>query len=176
MSMGFRANKEHAYLHGNAFHFDDYVAPDDPNYGQINGYIRKTGSVDKVKRLTTSNCFTRDENEFLPIPVGDFDGAVCSFSLNNYLSYLCFIFTDLNDRGAIVHRYLKKTSPGQQRFYACEATSKMKDEFAKAGYPLACMNPKRPLGANATSSYFKQFARKIGIDDWQSFGAHSLRA
>ena len=38
------------------------------------------------------------------------------------------------------------------------------------------MNPKRPLGANTMSSYFKQFARKIGIDDWQSFGAHSLRA
>ena len=175
MSMGFRGNKEHTELHADAFYFDSYVPPSDPKYGEIQGYIRMKGGVDKTARLSTNNSFTRDDTEFLPIPVGDFDGIV-HFLCSTYLTLIYFNFADMNDRGASIYRYLQKISPGQQRFYCYEATTNMKVQFRQAGYPSACMSPGRPLGSNTISSYFKEFARKIGIKEWKSFGAHSLRA
>ena len=176
MSTGLRANKEHALLHGNTFYFDNYVAPSDVKYGVINGHIRKRGSVDKTVRSSTNNSFTREETEFLPIPVGDFDGKVYMLLCSTHSTLIYFNFVDMNDRGAIVHRCLQKLSPGQHSFYSHEATSENKFEFRQTGYPSACMSPNKPLGANTTSPRFKEFPRKIGVNDWKSFGSHSLRA
>ena len=86
-----------------------------------------------------------------------------------------YFFTDMNDLGGTALRLMRKFSPGQKRVYCNPATMAQLREFRDKGCPDAAFNPNKPIGKNTITLHQKEFARRVGVEDWENFGAQAHR-
>ena len=107
---------------------------------------------EKTNKLSVNNVYVRDTSNQFRIPVD---------------------WSDPENFGACVLRFLQKCSPGQDRMYCKVASFPHKQRLIADGYPDAEFFAKRPLGLNMVRVLFKEGAKILGLPE--DFRPHSLR-
>ena len=95
---------------------------------------------------------------------------------SNDLRFPIISLTDSNDPGGMLHRYMSKVSPKQERMRCKEASEQAKVRFRMLGHKHSSMFHLKPIGKDTMSKGMKEIAKRLDLKDWESFGAQALRA